>query len=364
MPERARRQHGPLPEVEDAANACILSSETYIDLGPTGDPYFTESTRPGVRVVGKPMPGLSEGGGAIASAEGSAFYEFDAEGRHLRTRDADTGAVLVTFAYDATGRLLSQTDGDGNTVTIERGQGGRPQAIVGPFGARTELQIGADGMLSAATDPENATSTFGYGAEGLLTGYTEPGGKLHTFGYDADGFLTSDRSPDGETTTLSRTERSQGHAVTLTSNLGRSREYVVERRDGDEVFRRVTNTAGDATESTRRLDGTMTVTQPDGSTADVTPGGDPRFGMQSPFAARGVIRLPSGRQISQTTKRSATLATPGDPTSLTSKSETTVVNGKTSSLAYASAAKRYTSTSPTGRQWKVDVDTKGPDHPQ
>ncbi len=44
---------------------------------------------------------------------------------------------------------------------------------------------------------------------------------------------------------------------------------------------------------------------------------------------------------------------------MTATNETTTVNGKSSSTSYAASTKRYTSTSPTGRQWKVDVDTKG-----
>ncbi|MBJ7520003.1 MAG: DNRLRE domain-containing protein [Solirubrobacteraceae bacterium] len=349
----------PLPEVDDAKTACILSADLRLDVGPDGDPYITDGSRPGLRVITKSMPGLASGEVAIASEDGSSLFEFDADGRHIRTRDADTGTVVTTFTYTADGRLASQQDADGNIVAIDRDAQGSPEAIEGPFGARTLLDLRADGMLSSTTDPKSATSEFTYTTDGLLTGYTEPSGDEHAYGYDADGYLVTDESPDGETTTLTRTERSDGHAVTLTSNLGRTREFVVERRDGDLVYRKFTNAAGDATESFRRLDGTTKVEQADGTTAEATQGADPRFGTQSPFVATSVVTLPSNRSLGQSRARTAAMATPGDPLTLTGKTDTTTVNGKTSSTSYAGATKRYTSTSPTGREWKVDVDTKG-----
>jgi hypothetical protein len=41
----------------------------------------------------------------VAAEDGSEVYLFDADGRHLRTLDALTGAVRFEFAYDDTGQL-------------------------------------------------------------------------------------------------------------------------------------------------------------------------------------------------------------------------------------------------------------------
>ena len=48
-----------------------------------------------VRRVSRPFPRDAGGAGIIPSADGSQAYEFDDAGRHLRTRDGLTGAVLL-----------------------------------------------------------------------------------------------------------------------------------------------------------------------------------------------------------------------------------------------------------------------------
>jgi YD repeat-containing protein len=55
---------------------------------------------------------------------GSEIFYFStagsASGRHLRTRDALTGAIRYTFGYDADGRLVTIRDVSGLTTTIDR----------------------------------------------------------------------------------------------------------------------------------------------------------------------------------------------------------------------------------------------------
>ena len=90
---------------------------------------------------------------AIASTDGRQLYRFDANGRHLSTVDALTGATLYTFGYDSAGRLIKITDADNNGTTIERDGNGNPTAIVAPFGQRTTLTVDGNGWLASATNP-------------------------------------------------------------------------------------------------------------------------------------------------------------------------------------------------------------------
>ena len=48
----------------------------------------------------------------IPSADGSRLYHFTAEGKHLRTLNALTGAVLYQFSYDSQGVLAAVTDAE------------------------------------------------------------------------------------------------------------------------------------------------------------------------------------------------------------------------------------------------------------
>jgi hypothetical protein len=51
----------------------------------------------------------------VPSEDGTEVYEFTPEGRHEKTRDALTGALLHEFGY-VDDRLVSVTDGSGNVT--------------------------------------------------------------------------------------------------------------------------------------------------------------------------------------------------------------------------------------------------------
>jgi YD repeat-containing protein len=70
----------------------------------------------------------------VASEDGQEAWVFSPAGRHLQTIDVLTNSMLLTFVYDAAGRLLTVVDVDGNVTTIQRDGTGKPLAIVGPFG--------------------------------------------------------------------------------------------------------------------------------------------------------------------------------------------------------------------------------------
>ena len=94
---------------------------------------------------------------AIPSPDGNQIYYFSSDstmaGRHLRTRDALTGAVRYRFTYDGSGRLATVVDASGLTTTIQRDGSGMPTAIVGPFGHSTALGLDGSGHLESLTDP-------------------------------------------------------------------------------------------------------------------------------------------------------------------------------------------------------------------
>ena len=152
------------------------------------------------------MPGVSVSDVLIPSEDGQELYQFTSSGRHLRTLDALTGAVLYQFAYDAAGRLTQIKDGDGNITTVERDAAGNPTAIVAPFGQRTTLAVDANGYLAKVTSPAGQAVQFTSTADGLLTQRTDPGGGVHNFSYDSLGRLARDEGPDGNFTTLDRTD--------------------------------------------------------------------------------------------------------------------------------------------------------------
>jgi hypothetical protein len=83
---------------------------------------------------GNHLPGFAVGEIPEASVDGSEVCRFDAQGRHLETRDGLTLAPLISFAYTAEGTLAAITDAGGNVTRVLRDAGGQPTAIEAPFG--------------------------------------------------------------------------------------------------------------------------------------------------------------------------------------------------------------------------------------
>src|SRR5690606_18067770 len=115
------------------ATAARVASPLAVTLAPDGSVYIAESGTHRIRRVISPLPGFTNGDIALATEDGTEFYRFDPNGRHLSTVDAFTGTEKYVFAYDSAGRLASITDVDGLTTTIERDASGTATAVVGHY---------------------------------------------------------------------------------------------------------------------------------------------------------------------------------------------------------------------------------------
>ncbi|HQT98617.1 MAG TPA: hypothetical protein PK416_12220, partial [Thermodesulfobacteriota bacterium] len=265
------------------AGQATIWSPNGLAIGPDGSLYFSEQGGNRVRKVASSLPGLSVGDISIASEDGSELYIFTGYGRHLRTVNALTGAVLYSFTYNTNGLLSQVTDGDNNVTTIERDGSGNPTTIVAPGGQRTILSTDFNGYLAAVADPGGNTTHFAYTPDGLMTGMTEPNGNPHAFSYDGQGRLSRDDDPEGGFTTLSRNDLSaSSYRVTDNTALGRSTGYLVERLPTGASRWTNTYSSGATSIVVDGTDGKHTVTGADGTVSEVTQGPDPRWGMAAP----------------------------------------------------------------------------------
>ena len=205
------------------------------------------------------------------------MYVFDRNGRHLATKDALTGATLLTFSYDSAGRLAAVTDADGDALGVERSASGDPTALMAPFGQRTALALGPDGYLATVTDPDPASLGFGftYEREGLLTAMTDRRGSTFTFTHDGNGRLLRDASPETLRQDLARTEVAGGFEVARTTTLGRRTTYGLTTNSAGITTRRTVDPAGFATVNVTRPDGSFETTTPDGAFASGVLAPDP-----------------------------------------------------------------------------------------
>lgn len=293
----------------------------------------------------------------ITSEDGTEVYAFT--GRHQRTLDARTGALLYSFSYNSVGNLISVTDGDGNVTTVERDSNGLPTAVVGPFGQRTLLTLDANGYLASVTNPANETVLLTHNDDGLLTGMTTARGHTHSYHYDDLGQLTRDDDPAGGYKALVESKNGNIHSVSVTTALGRSTLYKVQDLSTGTQQRDTTNPAGLNERQVRGANDTRVTTYTDGSVSSITLGPDPRFMMQAPLAATGTFVTPGGISYSYSEQRTASLANPLDPLSVNTLTESRTINGRVYASTYVAATRRLTNVSPTGRQVVSTLDSQG-----
>ncbi len=344
--DRRNALHDPLPSLY----AITVSQDNVLFIG--------DNQLKAVFQMTKPLPGFDGDAMLLASADGAELYRFDGAGRHLTTIDATTGVVAMTFAYDATGRLISMTSADGDVTTIDRAADGTPLAIVSPYGQRTTLTIGTDGYLSAIRAPGGETDRFTYGVAGLLATRTENNGALHQFTYDAVGQLVSDINADGLTQTLTTTPTATGKQVTLSSGTSEVRSFTVETLPNDAYRRTTTNAAGLSTTTVATAADSTRVVQPNGTVITSVASADSRFGMQAPGGTT-VLTLPSGLTRTVRVAEGTILATPNDPLSLVQQTDSLIDNGVVSTSVYDATVRSMTSRSSLGRVSTTLLDSLG-----
>ena len=299
----------------------------------------------------------------LTSEDGSEIYVFDSvSGKHIQTLAPMTGAVIYSFGYDASGLLITVTDGSGNVTTIQRDAKEHPTGIVSPYGQTTSLSVDANGYLSQVTDPMGQAIKLTTSALGLLSSYKDANGNLYSFQYDANGFLTKDSDPAGGVLNLSLTNNSSGYVVKETTQVGRiTNDQVAFSNTSSSSSQTFTNTWPNglvASETDTQQNGqiTQTVSLPDGTSYSKTLGPDPRWGIQLPVTTSESLTNGS-LTASITGSRTASLANPSDPFSLTTQTDTTTINGRTYKSVFTTSGRTFVDTSAGGRKTTTTLDS-------
>jgi RHS repeat-associated protein len=323
----------------------------YFILGPVRSPH--------VYRTGNPFPGYNTNDFLVASPDGGQVYQFSAEGRHLRTLDPVTGAVLYSFIYDGSNLLAGVQDRDGRLTQIQRDAQGNAQGIISPDGQRTALAVGTDGYLQTITDPAAETVGLTYAARGLLATRTDERGFQSTYRYSAGGRLVSDADAAGGAANLQLLASPGSYAVTMTTATGMTFQHGVQYPTIGGRTRLFTGSDGLPQQYQIAPNGERSFMSPDGSVVTSTLAPDPRFGLQSPIASSEQARMPSGLTLSTSTSRAVTLGAAGDPLSLSTMTDTWTANGKTFTRTFDRSQMSWTLQTPGGRQSIATVNSVG-----
>jgi RHS repeat-associated protein len=312
------------------------------------------------------LPRLLPDGKVEAGSPGAdEIYVFDAQGRHLQSKSALTGAVIYSFNYSPlTDALVSIVDAYQNTTTFER-VGSRLSAVISPFGQRTMIEVDANEYISAVQTPDGGRFEMTYhGDSGLMSTFKKPGGQVSTFTYDNKGRLSRDEGSGGNAWDLLRTVQPSGSiGIRLTSGEGLRTDYDIVQGlaqiSGAFVpFTQRVETLPSGARSTMIHTPLSSMRKTTKESMDIlasfTP--DPRFGNAASYISARTTRSPTGRrQVTQITK-TAVGGDPLDPYNVIQTRTEVQVNNQTTIVQFDAASKRHLITTPVGRQASVDID--------
>jgi RHS repeat-associated protein len=370
------------------AAASNVGAVTGLGFAPDGSLLIASSNIARVMRVSSPLPRYGVGNIVIPSEDGSEVFVFDQSGRHLETRDGLTNGLKYQFNYETAlgGRLVSivSTAGTNHITTVEYTDATH-RKITGPFGDETQLVLDVDHNLTSLSrkggttlNPVTETYTLQSTVDGLLTSFSDPVGTVmgyaHTLAYDVNGAqstgrLLSDSAPADLASYPVGANQSLALSISIdpATNLN---DYLVTRttkqdvgtytttydvkRDNAGVETR-TNTLPGVTNkavTTIMVDGSRTITHPDGTVVKSTLVADPRFGLLAPTTSE-TTTLPVG-PLTRTTVVNRALD------SVTQVlDQTSAVNGNTSHSSYDPGQHTVVITTPGGRTSTVQLDSQG-----
>lgn len=143
--------------------------------------------------------------------------------------DDDSGVLTDSFtgetvAFDGQGRMLQQTDRNGNTTAHAYDAEGRLVGVTDPLGGVTALTYDGAGNLDAIVDPVGRTTAFQVNSSGDLVRIVSPDGAALEFGYDTAHRLTSKKMPDNSVFQYAY-DPEKGHVREALSPTGELRQY-------------------------------------------------------------------------------------------------------------------------------------------
>ncbi len=224
---------------------------------------------------------------ALTNARGyTTDFDYDARGR--LTSQTDPLGNTITFAYDAVGNRIRRINARGQCVSYSYNAVGELTGEAYPGGSshsydydlagnRTSLAdatgttsfvYDSRNLLRSVTDPDGKTVSYSYDAVRRRATMTDPDGGITSYGYDAADRLTSITNPQGKLTSLAYDLA--GRKISVQQGNGAVTSYTYDCADR---LRQIENRASDGSLVnlfTYSYDDAGNRTQADESNGDVT----------------------------------------------------------------------------------------------
>lgn len=184
--------------------------------------------------------------------------------------------------YDASGRLISQVDRNGNAITLTYNTAHQLTKVADVSGRALTFTYNTNGYLATTTDPLGLTVSYGYDTNNNLVQVTDALGGKTAYTYDSNHHLLTLTDPLGNTVVTNTYDSSNrvvkqvdatGSAITFTYNTGNT--VVTDARGNATTYTfdffyhqiSVTNALGIVTDYAYDNNGRITsVTDGDGDT--------------------------------------------------------------------------------------------------
>jgi RHS repeat-associated protein len=152
--------------------------------------------------------------GWIFTRQGSQVMTFDSDGKLVT--ESDPNGNTVNFGYDESGDLTSIT-GSGDRALSLTWDSGHIASVGDSAGRPVSYSYYGSGNLTGVTGVDSAVTSYGYGDDHYLTTTTKPGGGITTNVYDGSHRVTSQTDAIGRETRFSYDTSVPGETTTTTT---------------------------------------------------------------------------------------------------------------------------------------------------
>ena len=140
---------------------------------------------------------VKDGSGNWNSTSG-VYFRWYSEGGNIAI---DNGPATTKLIFNNSGKLLSITDPNNNSITINYDGNGRLSRITHSSGMSLSFVVDNNNHITEITDPNNNKITYGYDTQGNLTSVTDQEGNTNTYTYYSNHNLASSTDANNNTTT-------------------------------------------------------------------------------------------------------------------------------------------------------------------